>query len=79
VDTRYTFEAAESLRAFDRPALVLWGDNDRIFPREHGQRLAELLPQGRFELVAGSRTFIPEEQPEALVERVRAFLSEPSA
>ena len=74
VDTRDTFAAAEGLRGFDRPALVLWADGDRIFPRERGQRLADLLPQGRFELIAGSRTFIPEEQPEALLARLREFL-----
>jgi pimeloyl-ACP methyl ester carboxylesterase len=76
VDTRYTHEAAEALRGFDRPALVLWADGDRIFPRDHGRRLADLLPQGRIELVADSRTFIPEEQPERLVARVREFLAE---
>jgi pimeloyl-ACP methyl ester carboxylesterase len=76
VDTRYTYEAAESLRGFDRPALVLWADDDKIFPREHGRRLAELLPQGRFELMPDSRTFIPEEQPERLAARVRDFVAE---
>jgi pimeloyl-ACP methyl ester carboxylesterase len=74
VDTRYTFEAAESLRGFDRPALVLWGEEDRLFPREHGRRLAELLPQGRFDLVKGSRTFIPEDRPDVLAARVREFV-----
>jgi pimeloyl-ACP methyl ester carboxylesterase len=44
VDTKYTFEAAEGLTTFDKPALVLWAENDKIFPREHGQRLARLLP-----------------------------------
>jgi pimeloyl-ACP methyl ester carboxylesterase len=76
VDTRYTFEAAERLPTFDRPALVLWAEGDRIFPREHGRRLAELLPRGRFELVEDSRTFIPEEQPERLAELVRGFVAE---
>jgi pimeloyl-ACP methyl ester carboxylesterase len=75
VDTRYTFEAAESLRGFDKPALVLWADGDKIFPREHGKRLAELLPQGRFQMVRDSRTFIPEDQPERLVSAVRDFLA----
>ena len=76
VDTRYTFEAAESLRSFDKPALVLWADGDKIFPREHGRRLAELLPQGRFDLVTDSRTFIPEDQPGKLTAAVREFLAE---
>jgi pimeloyl-ACP methyl ester carboxylesterase len=79
VDTRYTFEAAEALRTFDRPALVLWAEDDKLFPREHGRRLAELLPQGRFELMPDSRTFIPMEQPERLAERIVEFLAEAPA
>ena len=79
VDTRYTFDAAEALRTFDKPALVLWADGDKIFPREHGRRLAALLPQGRFALIADSRTFIPEEQPEALVAAIRAFTARRAA
>ena len=75
VDTRYTHEAAESLRGFDEPALVLWAEDDKLFPREHGKRLADLLPQGRFEIIPDSRTFIPEEQPGRLAARVRDFLN----
>jgi len=75
VDTRYTFEAAESLRSFDKPALVLWADGDKIFPRDHGKQLTELLPQGRFELVRDSRTFISEDQPDQLVAAVRGFMA----
>lgn len=36
--------------------------------------MADLLPQGRFETMPDSRTFIPEEQPERLAARVREFL-----
>jgi len=75
VDTKYTFEAADRLTNFDKPALVLWADNDKIFPREHGRRLAELLPQGRFDLIADSRTFIPEDQPDRLVAAIEDFLA----
>jgi pimeloyl-ACP methyl ester carboxylesterase len=74
VDTRYTYEAAGSLLNFDKPALVLWAADDKIFPRAHGKLLAQLLPQGRFELVAGSRTFISEDQPERFVAAVREFI-----
>jgi pimeloyl-ACP methyl ester carboxylesterase len=52
----------------------VWGADDRFFPREHGLRLAELLPGGRFELVENSRSFIPEDRPDALVALVREFL-----
>ena len=62
------------LQSFDKPALVLWAEDDKIFPRDHRRLLAELLPQGRFEFVPDSRTFIPEDQPDLLASRVRAFL-----
>jgi pimeloyl-ACP methyl ester carboxylesterase len=76
VEKRHTFEAAEALPGFDRPALVIWGEDDKLFPREHGVRLAELLPQGRFELMPDSRGFVPMEQPERLAERILEFLDE---
>jgi pimeloyl-ACP methyl ester carboxylesterase len=76
VDNRYTFEAAERLPAFDGPALVLWAEDDKIFPPEHGERLAALLPGGQFETIANCRTFIPEEQPEELANRIRAWLKQ---
>jgi pimeloyl-ACP methyl ester carboxylesterase len=75
-DSRHCEQAAEGLRGFDRPALVAWAADDKFFPREHGRRLAELLPQGRFELIEGSRTFIPEDNPERLSGLVREFLAE---
>ena len=45
--------AADALRAFDRPALVAWASEDLLMPREHGPRLAELLPQGKLLEIAG--------------------------
>lgn len=76
VDTRYTYRAAHALRGFDRPALVAWAAGDKLFPLEHGRRLAELLPQGRFVTIPGSRTFIPEDQPERLASVLRGFLAD---
>ena len=75
VDTRYTFEAANALRRFDKPALVAWAAGDKLFPIEHGRQLAAMLPRGRFTQIPDSRTFIPEEEPERLAALVRGFLS----
>lgn len=75
VDTKYTFEAAARLSTFDKPALVLWAENDKIFPRDHGRRLTKLLPQARFEVIPDSRTFIPEDQPDRLVSAIEDFLA----
>jgi pimeloyl-ACP methyl ester carboxylesterase len=67
--------AADALRAFDRPALVAWASEDRLMPREHGRRLAELLPQGRLVEIPDSYTLIPEDQPDALAGHMRELLA----
>jgi len=67
--------AADALRSFDRPALVAWASEDRLMPREHGRRLATLLPQGRLVEIADSYTLIPEDQPTVLTEHMRELLA----
>ncbi|MFF4230818.1 alpha/beta fold hydrolase [Streptomyces sp. NPDC001820] len=71
-------EAVEGLRKFDRPALVVWAAQDRMMPRAHGRRLAELLPQGRLLVIEDSCTLIAEDQPEALSTALRTFVAEPA-
>lgn len=68
-------EAAEGLRKFDRPALVVWATEDLMMPRAHGRRLAELLPQGRLVEIEDSRTLVAEDQPEQLTCALREFIS----
>jgi pimeloyl-ACP methyl ester carboxylesterase len=67
-------EAAQGLRTFDRPALVVWAMDDLMMPREHGRRLAELLPRGRLVEIEDSRTLIAEDQPERLASLLREFV-----
>jgi pimeloyl-ACP methyl ester carboxylesterase len=66
---------AAALGQFDRPALVAWAAEDRLMPREHGPRLAELLPQGRLVEIADSRTLIPEDQPTVLAGQLRELMA----
>ena len=65
--------------AFDRPALVAWASEDRLMPREHGRRLAELLPQGRLVEIADSYTLIPEDQPQVLAATCASCWTDESA
>jgi pimeloyl-ACP methyl ester carboxylesterase len=67
-------EWSERLRTFDRPALVVWAAEDRVMPREHGRRLAELFPQGRLLEIPDSYTLIPEDQPTELARAIREFV-----
>lgn len=76
VDGTELVAAAEALRDFDRPALVVWAAEDRVMPPEHGRRLAQLLPQGRLVEIPDSYTLIPEDQPGPLAAAIRAFVRE---
>ena len=76
LDSRYTQEAAERLREFDRPALIAWSREDRFFPRQHAERLSDLLPQGRLEWVEDSYTFSPEDRPDRVAELISGFVRE---
>ncbi len=66
MNASYTHDAAAKLTRFDKPALVAWAPGDRLFPEDHGRRLATLLPQGHFELIPDSGTFSMVDQPAAL-------------
>jgi pimeloyl-ACP methyl ester carboxylesterase len=66
---------AEALKRFERPALVAWAGDDRMMPKDHGARLAELLPQGRLEVVEDSYTLITEDQPATLVKHIRELMA----
>jgi pimeloyl-ACP methyl ester carboxylesterase len=67
---------SESLRRFDKPALVVWGSEDRVMPPEHGRRLAELLPNAKLVEVPDSYVLMPIDQPAALAKAIREFLAE---
>ncbi|MFD8687377.1 alpha/beta fold hydrolase [Streptomyces sp. NPDC059651] len=70
---------SKQLRDFDRPVLVVWATEDRLMPRGHGPRLAELYPQGRLVEIADSSTLVPEDQPQRLVQVLTDFLSQTGA
>jgi pimeloyl-ACP methyl ester carboxylesterase len=72
-DKRVLLDAAERLPAYDRPALVVWASEDRVMPRDHGRRLAKLLPRGRLIEIADSYTLIPLDQPVELARAIREF------
>lgn len=73
VHRRHTLAAAEAFPQFERPVLVVWADEDRLFPVSLARRLAELLPDAELRLVSDSYTFIPEDQPAVLSDLVIDF------
>jgi pimeloyl-ACP methyl ester carboxylesterase len=65
--------AAEKLPDFDKPVLLAWATEDRIFPVADAHRLAAVLPRAEVVEIADSYTFISEDQPQRLAEVVVRF------
>ncbi len=78
IDKRYTLEAAERLRSFDRPTLIAWAPEDRFFKLANAERLAAAIPEARLERIEDSYAFVPEDQPERLAELISAFMRTPA-
>lgn len=73
VSSRLTLAAAEKLRDFDRPVLLLWGSEEKLFPIRLARRLAGLLPDARLVEVGDTYTFMSEDRPDVVVRHVVEF------
>ncbi|MEM6990540.1 MAG: alpha/beta hydrolase [Myxococcota bacterium] len=67
-----TLAAAEGLARFERPIRFVWGDADRFFPISLARRLAERCPDATVTTVAGARTYVMLDAPEAVAEEISA-------
>jgi pimeloyl-ACP methyl ester carboxylesterase len=74
LDHRVTEQAARSLARFDRPTLLAFAPDDKLFPMEHAHRLAAILPDARVAAIEDSRTWVMIDQPERTAEVVREFV-----
>ncbi len=69
--------AADRLGEFDKPALIAWSREDKLFKPAHAERLAEDLPNARIEWIEDARTFSMEDNPAQLAEAIAGFVREP--
>lgn len=74
IDPALTIEAARTLGSFDRPVLLAWGTDDKVFPLALAERLRDAIPGARLEKIDGARTFPMIDQPDRLAEVVGEFL-----
>jgi pimeloyl-ACP methyl ester carboxylesterase len=80
VDARYTIEAAQKLEQnFDKPVLLAWATEDKLFPIEYARRFADALPNATLEEIDDSYTFIAEDQPERLADVIATFVRRSAA
>jgi pimeloyl-ACP methyl ester carboxylesterase len=66
--SKHTLAAAMLLPLYDRPALIVWGARDCSVPLRDAQRLAEMLPSSRVEIIENARTYVQFDQPRRLAD-----------
>lgn len=79
VHRRHTLAAAERLSTFERPVLLAWAKEDRVFPISLAERLAALLPDATIVPVDDSLTFLPLDQPKVLADLLVDFVGRDAA
>jgi pimeloyl-ACP methyl ester carboxylesterase len=56
------------------PTLILWGEDDRVLPALIGERLNSAIPNSRLEQIKFAGHIPQEEQPDAVIARMKEFL-----
>ena len=62
------------LKTMRAPALIVWGDDDKVVPVSAGKRYLESLPDAHLEIVKSCGHAVDMEQPEALAKLVTNFI-----
>jgi pimeloyl-ACP methyl ester carboxylesterase len=62
--------------AAEVPSLVIWGEQDRIIPIDHGRQAHEAMPGSRFVGIPGAGHFPQLDQPRRFVEALVEFMAE---
>jgi pimeloyl-ACP methyl ester carboxylesterase len=78
MSSEHTLAAAEQLRHFERPALVIWGLRDKFFPFADAERLTVTLPQARLERIANARTFVQLDAPQRVADLIAEMAALPA-
>lgn len=70
----YIAEIDRTLTTWDVPVLVMFSDKDIAFKVEEGQRIAKMVPNGRFQIVHNAGHYLQEDAGEEIAERMITFL-----
>ncbi|NPA29034.1 MAG: alpha/beta hydrolase [Epsilonproteobacteria bacterium] len=66
---------SEIFAAYDKPALLCWGEADTATPPIAGRRIAALMPRAKFRLFEGDHYFFLS-RPDPVIREMEAFLHE---
>jgi pimeloyl-ACP methyl ester carboxylesterase len=79
ISNRFTLNAAVRFGEFDKPVLIAWAPEDRLFPFRHAERMADAFPHARLERIEDSYTFVPIDQPARTADLIASFARVPVA
>ncbi len=65
-NAQYISDIDATLREWDIPVLVMFSDGDIAFKREEGQRIASMVPNGRFHPVRNEGHYLQEDADEEI-------------
>jgi pimeloyl-ACP methyl ester carboxylesterase len=68
------FDMRAEAANINNPVLILHGEKDVTLPAKGSQQMAEILPQGEFELIPGQGHSFNIENPQAFVDRMASYL-----
>jgi pimeloyl-ACP methyl ester carboxylesterase len=73
-DERFTDEVQPRYGSIDTPVLILWGRQDGWIPLARGEALHAMIPGSELRVIDDAGHLVIEEQPDALVREIRAFI-----
>jgi haloalkane dehalogenase len=71
---REMMETLEALARWDKPALVMFSDQDPIFSVAAGRRFQQLIPGAQFKVIEGAGHFLQEEKGETIAAEMLSFM-----
>jgi pimeloyl-ACP methyl ester carboxylesterase len=71
---KHAIAAARELHRFERPTLIAWSREDKLFPGRDGIELSQLLPDARLRWIDDSYGLSPDDNPEQLADAVLDFM-----
>ena len=72
----YNYSLRNRLHRITSPALIVWGEKDKMVPPVHGETYAKLIPDAKLAVIPGAGHSAHVEKPEETAKLVLDFLSE---
>jgi len=72
----YLVRIGETLKSWDLPVLVQFSDKDIAFKVADGERIASMVPNGRFKVIRNAGHFLQEDAGEEIAENMIEFFEQ---